>query len=160
MSKGEMDRCREAQPRWDSLWNQAIGIEDSVLPARRPFYAAHVLATIAIGKESNRILALSAEAVQKAAAGDRTGARAAAQQALAAVDEIRKAESAAEYGKWKNWYRGDWLTNVSRTAELLSAFAEQMQDPLSALPPPVRWEGWEAYHHIMQYEGDRSAGVK
>ena len=22
---------------------------------------------------------------------------------------------AAEYGKWKNWYRGDWLTGVYRT---------------------------------------------
>jgi hypothetical protein len=160
MAQPEMERCREAQPRWDALWNQAIGIEQIVTPERKPFYAAHVLAMIAIGKESNRILALSAEAVQKAATGDRNSAHAAAQQALAAVDEIHKAESAAEYGKWKNWYRGDWLTNVNRTAQLLSLFAAQMQDPLSPLPPPVRWEGWEAYHHIMQYEGDRSADVK
>jgi hypothetical protein len=160
MAKGEMERCREAQPRWDALWNQVTEAEESVLPERRPFYAAHMLTMVAIGKESNRILALSAEAVQDAAAGSRNSARAAAQQALAAVDEIRKAESAAEYGKWKNWYRGDWLTNVSRTAELLSIFARQMQDPLAPLPPPVRWEGWEAYHHIMQYEGDRSADVR
>jgi hypothetical protein len=160
MAKAEAERCREAQPRWDALWNQAIAAEQSVAPERKPFYAAHVLAMVAIGKESNRILGLSAEAVEKAAAGDRSGARACAQQALSAVDEIRKAESAAEYGKWKNWYRGDWLTNVARTAELLSAFAGEMQDPLWPLPPPVRWDGWEAYHHIMQYEGDRTVDVK
>ena len=160
MAQGELERCREAQPRWDALWNQAMAAGKRVTPERKPLYAAHVLAMIAIGKESNRILALSAAAVQKAAAGDRNSARAAAQQALSAVEEIRKAESAAEYGKWKNWYHGDWLTNVNRTAELLSLFAGQMQDPLSPLPPPVRWEGWEAYHHIMQYEGDRTADVK
>lgn len=160
LAKAEAERCREAQPRWDALWNQAIAAEQSVAPERKPFYAAHVLAMVAIGKESNRILGLSAEAVEKAAAGDRSGARACAQQAVSAVDEIRKAESAAEYGKWKNWYRGDWLTNVARTAELLSAFAGEMQDPLWPLPPPVRWDGWEAYHHIMQYEGDRTVDVK
>jgi hypothetical protein len=26
--------------------------------------------------------------------------------------------------------------------------------------PPVLWDGWEAYYHIMHYEGDRSADVK
>ncbi len=155
----ESARCREAQPRWDALWVRAVEAGQSVSPERRPFYRAHVLAMIAISRESNRMLSLAADAVVQFAAGNPGAARAASQRALEAISEIRKAESAAEYGKWKNWYRGDWLTNVNRTAELLESFLRYLDDPMSPLPPPIRWEGWEAYHHIMQYEGTRSVDV-
>jgi len=160
IASAEAQRCRDAQPRWDALWARAVKAEQLVDTERRPFYRAHVLAMIAISKESNRILALSGEAVQAAQAGDRVKARSAAARALQAVAEIRRVETTAEYGKWKNWYRGDWLTNVGRTGELLENFARLMDDPLSPLPPPIIWENWEAYHHIMQYEGDRTADVK
>jgi hypothetical protein len=155
----ESQRCRLAQPRWDSLWNRALEAQPLVAAERRPFYSAHVLAMIAICKESNRILAFTADAVQTVAGGNRAAARAAVERALQAIPEIRKAEAAAEYGKWKNWYHGDWLTNVDRTAEMLRIFLKNIDDPQSPLPPPIRWEGWEAYYHILHYEGNRSADV-
>jgi hypothetical protein len=34
-----------------------------------------------------------------------------------------------------------------------------LDDPLSPLPSPLLWD-WEAYYHIMHYEGDRSVNVK
>jgi hypothetical protein len=160
IAAGEAQRCRDAQPRWDALWARAVKAEQLVALQRRPFYRAHVLAMIAISRESNRILASAGEAVQAAQAGDRAKARAAAGRALLAVAEIRRVESAAEYGKWKNWYRGDWLTNIGRTGELFANFARLMDDPLSPLPAPILWENWEAYHHIMQYEGDRTADIR
>lgn len=157
--KNEIQRCGEAQPRWDALWAKAVAAEQLVAPERRPFYSAHVLAMIAIGRESNRILFSVANAVQNAEAGDKQGACERADQALLAFDEIFKSEKAAEYGKWKNWYRGDWLTGIHRTRELLQDFTRQLADPLSPMPPPVYWTGWEAYYHIMHYEGERSADV-
>jgi hypothetical protein len=66
---------------------------------------------------------------------------------------------ASEYGKWKNWYRGDWLTGVYRTRELAQAYADHLADPMAKLPAPVTWSGWEAYFHIMEYEGDRSVDL-
>ena len=157
--KAEIQRCGEAQPRWDALWTKAVAAEQLVLPARRPFYRAHVLAMIAIGRESNRILLSVAQAVQDAESGNAQGARAEVDKALIAFDEIFKREDAAEYGKWKDWYRGDWLTGIHRTRELLRDFSNQLEDPLSPMPPPVFWTGWEAYYHIMHYEGERSADV-
>ena len=62
---------------------------------------------------------------------------------------------AAEYGKWKNWYRGDWLTGVYRTHELVQDYADHLKDPMAKLPAPASWSGWEAYFHIMEYEDDR-----
>ena len=67
--------------------------------------------------------------------------------------------TAAEYGQWKNWYRGDWLTGVYRTRELVQDYINHINDPLAKLPAPVAWSEWEAYFHIMEYEGDRSADV-
>lgn len=81
-------------------------------------------------------------------------------EALKALDEIQQAESAAEYGKWKNWYRGDWLTGVYRTHELVQVFSKFLDDPLNHIAPPISWDGWEAYYHIMHSEGDRVADVK
>jgi hypothetical protein len=159
-AKAEMQRCSEAQPRWEALWKKGLEIEQLVAPERQPFYRAHVLAMIAIGKESNRILSLLAEAIQEADNGETGRARAAAEQALRAFDEIRRAEAGAEYGKWRNWYRRDWLTNVYRTRELLKVFLKHLDDPWSPLPPPILWQGWEVYYHIMKYEGRRAVGLK
>jgi|SRR5690242_892414 len=157
--KAEIERCGEAQPRWDALWTKAVAAEPLVLPERKAFYRAHVLAMVAIGRESNRILLSVAKAVQEARAGNTKEAQAEIAHALPAFDEISKAEANAEYGRWKNWYRGDWLTGVDRTKELVHIFAKQLADPLSPMPAPVYWTGWEAYYHIMHYEGARTADV-
>jgi Glycosyl hydrolase family 115 len=159
-AKGEVQRCGEAQPRWDSLWKKAVAAEALVAPDRRPFYRAHVLAMIAIDRESNRILWRVAKAVLAAESGQDAEAHNDAEEALQAFDEIKQAEAAAEYGKWKDWYRGDWLTGIDRTREILQSFLSYLNDPLSHMAPPIFWTGWEAYYHIMHYEGDRSADVK
>lgn len=157
--KGEIERCGQAQPRWDALWAKAIAAEPLVLPERKAFYGAHVLAMIAIGRESNRILLSVATAVQEARAGNVREAQAEIARTIPAFDEISRVEASAEYGKWKNWYRGDWLTGIKRTKELVQIFAKKLADALSPMPPPVYWTGWEAYYHIMHYEGARTADV-
>lgn len=158
-AKGELQRCNEAQPRWDALWEKAVAAENLVTPERQPFYRAHVLAMIAIHRESNRMLSLVSQALLAAESGNTAQARTYAQNAGATFDAIDKAEAAAEYGKWKNWYRGDWLTGIDRTRELVQSFQNYLDDPLSHMAPPIIWSGWEAYYHIMHYENDRSADV-
>jgi hypothetical protein len=156
----EIQDCGDAQPRWEEAWRKALAIEPLVPIARRPFFREQVLAMIAIHRESNRILLLISKAIQDAEKGDTSQAHREADQALAAFDEIRRAEEAAEYGKWKHWYRGDWLTGVYRTRELLQVFSKFLDDRETHVAPPLLWDGWEAYYHIMHYEGDRSADVK
>jgi hypothetical protein len=156
----EIQHCGEAQPRWDAVWNNAVGIESLIPVARRPFYHAQVLTMITINRESNRILFLLSKAIQDAENKNAVQAHRELTQVLNAFDEIQRAETAAEYGKWKNWYRGDWLTGVYRTRELVQVMAKYVDDPQTHLAPPLLWNGWEAYYHIMHYEGDRSADVK
>ena len=31
--------------------------------------------------------------------------------------EIKAREKAAEYGKWRNWYRGEWLVGIDETSD-------------------------------------------
>ena len=155
----EIQECGDAQPRWDKVWNQAVSIEPLIPAARRPFYQAEVLAMIAINRESNRILYLVSKAIQDAQAEQTAKAHEELTEALTAFREIEKSEAAAEYGKWKNWYRGDWLTGIYRTRELVQAMDKFIADPETHMAPPLVWDGWEAYYHIMHYEGDRTADV-
>ncbi len=156
----EIQQCGEAQSRWDAVWKQAVAAEPLVSPARQLFYRSSVLTMISINRESNHALYLISKAIEDAQNGKTTEAHSEAEQALAALDDIQKAQSSAEYGKWKNWYRGDWLTGVYRTKQMTQIFANFLNDPLTHIAPPVIWDGWEAYYHIMHYEGDRSADVK
>jgi hypothetical protein len=155
----ELKQCADAQPRWDAVWKKALAIEPLVPVARRPFYDFAVLTMIQINRDSNRALYLVSKAIQDAENGKTSVAHDEAEQAVKALEEIQKAQSAAEYGKWKNWYRGDWLTGVYRTHQLMQIFANYLEDPETHIVPPVIWDGWEAYYHIMHYEGDRSADV-
>jgi hypothetical protein len=155
----EIQQCGGAKLRWDAVWKKALEAAPLVSAERRPFYRAHVLAMIAINRESNRMLFELSRAIQEAQRGEISQARQSVAQALQAIDEINRAEVAAEYGKWKNWYRGDWLTGIYRTRQMLEVFSQFLGDPLTHLSPPLFWDGWEAYYHIMHYEGDRSADV-
>ena len=156
----EIQQCGEAQPRWDAVWNKAVTIEPLVAPDRKEFYRSEVLAMIAINRQSNRILLLISKALQDADSGRKREAEQETQQALTAFDEIQRAEAAAEYGKWKHWYRGDWLTGIYRTRQMVQTFANLLVDPETHISPPILWDGWEAYYHIMHYENDRSVDVK
>jgi len=155
----ETAACAGAAPRWDTVWEQARAAEAVVAPERLPFYRAHVLTMIAINRQSNRMLLQVARAIEAAGAGKTAQARDSLAQALQAIDEIRQAEAAAEYGQWTNWYAGDWLTNVSRTREAIQLYSRYLADARAPLPSPLLWD-WEAYYHIMRYEGDRSVNVK
>jgi hypothetical protein len=156
----EIQQCGDAQARWDAVWKKAVAAQALVPAARRPFYQASVLTMVTINRESNRMLLHISRSIQAAQNGRLAEAQQEAAEALAAVAQVRQAQAAAEYGKWKNWYRGDWLTGVYRTQQTLEAYASFLKDPLTHLDPPILWSGWEAYYHIMMYEGDRSADVR
>ena len=157
--KRDIDECEESQPRWDAVWNHARAVANLVDPDRRQYYQASVLAMITINRESNRALMLVASAAEDRNHGDTVKAQTEIDEAAESLDSAQASMSAAEYGKWKNWYRGDWLTGVYRTRELVRAYADLLKDPMAKLPAPVAWSGWEAYFHIMRYEGDRSVDV-
>ena len=149
----------EAQPRWDAVWNDAVAAEKLIDPARRDYYQEQVLTMITINRESNRMLFEVANAVKDAKAGQTAKAQSETAEAVKALDAIQASMHAAEYGKWKNWYRGDWLAGIYRTRELVQAYADHLKDPMAKLPTPAEWNGWEGYFHIMEYEGDRSVDV-
>jgi len=155
----DIKECTDAQPRWDAVWKDAVAAESTVDPTRRDYYQAEMLTMITINRNSNRMLLDVAQSMKDENAGDAAKAEAGAADALKELDEIQASMHTAEYGKWKNWYRGDWLTGVYRTHELVQYYANHLKDPMAKLPAPASWSGWEAYFHIMQYENDRSVDV-
>ncbi len=155
----EIKACGDAEPRWDAVWKQALAAEPLVVANRKDFYQAGVLTMIAINRDSNRMLLALSQAVVAQHSGDHATAIARTNDALRDLDELKVSESKAEYGKWKNWYSGDWLTGVDRTRQLLEDFAAYLKNPDAPVPPPIEWNNWEAYYHIQHYEGTRTVDV-
>jgi hypothetical protein len=159
-ARHEIQQCGDARARWDAVWQEANQAKSLIPADRQEFYNAAVLTMITINRESNDMLYLISKSIVDAQDGRTADAVREAQEAVSDVKRIEAAQSSAEYGKWANWYRGDWLTNVSRTSEIAETFARYMEDPLTRMAPPLVWSNWEAYYHIMRYEQDRSADVK
>jgi hypothetical protein len=130
-AKGLAVICREADARWTKLEAMARQAQRLVPAARRDFFLGHVLTQIAIHRHANLMLLHTAEGDLKAALRD--------------VDAQQAAFRAAEYGKWKDFYRGDLFVNVNLTGEVLRwALAPKG-------PAPTRPDG---YHTIKAYQGD------
>lgn len=156
----DIAQCEESQPRWDAVWRDALAAEPLVEQDRRNYYQFQVLTMITIHRESNRMLLKLSRSLQDYDAGNMEKALAEANAALQALDAVQTSMSAAEYGKWKTWYRGDWLTGVYSTHELVQDYVNHIKDPMAKLPAPIEWSNWEAYFHIMNYEGDRTVDVR
>ncbi len=156
----EIAACGAAQARWDAVWNEAKAAEPLVSVDRRLFYQAGVLTMIAINRESNQMLLSLSQAIVALHNGDHAAATAKTDQALLALDALKAEESKAEYGKWKNWYGGDWLVGVDRTRQLLVHFAAYLKNPDVPVPAPVEWGNWEGYYHIQHYQGTRTVDVQ
>jgi hypothetical protein len=149
----ELKVCAQAQSGWDAVWNEAKAVEASVPADRRPFYEAYILTGIAINRDGNRMLWLTSDAIKNAKEGNKAKAHQDIKEALARIADIKRMEKGAEYGKWRNWYRGEWLVGVDETRDLLEYFDRWTDDPMTRLPAPVISNSWQAYYHIMHYEG-------
>ena len=155
----ELKVCGEAQARWDAEWQEAKAAETLIPAERRPFYEAYVLTAIAFNRDGNRLLWLVSDAIKSAQDGDKERAHRDVKEALDRIAHIKQMEKGAEYGKWRNWYRGEWLVAVDETATMLDYFDRWIDDPLTRLPAPVLSNSWQGYYHIMHYEGDRVSDV-
>ncbi|MGH9617089.1 MAG: glycosyl hydrolase 115 family protein, partial [Acidobacteriaceae bacterium] len=116
-AKIEIASCGAAKGRWDAVWKQAKTAERLVPMDRRQFYQSGILTMIAINRDSNEMLLLLSQSINALNQGDMETARLDARQAILALDRLRISEARAEHGKWKGWYRGDWLTGVPRTQQ-------------------------------------------
>ena len=155
----ERQVCGEQVAKWDAVWKAALAAEKLVAPERRAYYTYAVKTGIAMNRNGNHMLFLLSRAVLAAKAGDKAAAKKDAQAALADIAQIKALEKQSEYGKWKNWYRGEWLVGIDETRTMIGDFIAWLDDPLKT-PYPVIGSGWLGYYHIMHYEGMKETDVK
>ena len=152
--------CGPARARWQALWRAALAAEPLVAPARRRYYQAEMLTMIAINRDGVRILYRVGRAVRDYRHGEKAAALREVRDTLPLFRQIRHMERLAEYGKWKHWYRGEWLVGIRRTRVLVGDFIRYLHDPTMTLPAPFLDNGWQGYYHIMQFEGNRTVNVR
>jgi hypothetical protein len=155
----ELKVCGEQVAKWDAVWKAALAAEPSVTPDRRDYFTYAIKTNIAMNRNANHMLFVLSRAVLAVKNGDKAAAKKDAQAALADIAQIKALEKQSEYGKWKNWYRGEWLVGIDETRGMIQTFVAWLDDP-SRTPYPVIGSGWMGYYHIMHYEGSKSSDVK
>jgi len=149
----------DAQGKWDAVWKQALAAEPLVSPERRDYFTYAIKTNIAMNRNASHMLFLLSRSVLALKAGRQAAAKKDATAALADIAQIKALEKQSEYGKWKNWYRGEWLDGIEQTREMVQYFIRYLDDPMTRLPPPVLSNSWQGYYHIMHYEGDKTVDV-
>ncbi len=155
----EQAACGESLGRWRAVYARALKAAEHVDPSRRDFYQSSVLTMIEINLDSDEMLLDVANAIKAKNAGSAQLAISEIRRAEAALDRIKASEAKAEYGRWRNWYHGDWFTSVDRTKEALGQYVKFLMDPMTPIAAPIRWADWEGYYHILHYEGDRTVDL-
>jgi len=148
----------DAQGKWDAVWKQALAAEPLVSPERRDYFTYAIKTNIAMNRNASHMLFLLSRSVLALKAGRQAAAKKDATAALADIAQIKALEKQSEYGKWKNWYRGDWLVGVDETRAMIQSFIAWLDDPLKT-PYPINGSGWLGYYHIMHYEGMKQSDV-
>lgn len=155
----EKAACGESAARWRDVYSQALRAEVHVKPSRRSFYQSSVLTMIEINMDSNEMLLDVAKAIEAKDAGHSQQAIVEIHHAVEALARVKASEVKGEYGRWHNWYHGDWFTSVDRTEDALMQYEKFLRDPSTPVAPPIRWSDWEGYYHILHYEGDRTVDL-
>ncbi len=152
--------CGPARARWNAVWKAALAAEPLVKPARRRYYRAQMLTMIAINRDGVRILYRAGRAIRDYRHGEKAAALREVRGTLPLFAQIRRLERLDEYGKWKHWYRGEWLVGIRHTRALVEDFIHYLHDPTMTLPPPFLDNGWQGYYHITKFEGNRTVNVR
>jgi hypothetical protein len=147
--------AREAEPRWAEARTLA-GKAAALVPAdRRQFFQAHVLTQLEINARGNRALLLGTEAWT-----DRSRAAENVAAIIAELKGILAAFDAAEYGKWRGFYKEDRFANVRQTLGL----AEGAAAVLSGRPVPagLRVEALpvDPYFWLKSYQAEMWVDVR
>lgn len=126
------DASRESLERLDEA---AAQLEPRIPAARRDFFRGHLRAQLALHRHSNEMAGAKSRAMLALLDGKNDLALAEMENALAAAEAAIEARRMGEYGRWRDWYRGDRLVSFPATRDMLRTNIALMK---GETPPPVR----------------------
>jgi hypothetical protein len=154
-----LSRIRKAAAEAEPRWERARALADAaaaLTPAdRKEFFQSHVLTQLEIHRRSNRALRLCAEAwTEPELRARKVG------EAITELKAALAAMEAAEYSKWKGFYREDRFVDVRSTLALAEAAKGKLEG--RAAPPGLRVEALvvDPYHWLKSYQGARRVDVR
>jgi hypothetical protein len=136
-SRGPLQRLNE----------DAVRLESRIPAERLDFFRGHLRAQIALHLYSNDMIGAHARAILALADGTKHEALAEMKASLAAAEAAIAARRMGEYGRWRDWYRGDRLVCYPATRDMLRTNVALMT---GENPPPVR--GAQGYPEMYQYQ--------
>ncbi len=114
---------------------------------RRDFFQAHVLTALGIHLHAHEMLAGYCCALQSLQSGDRSGAVAHLERALAGNEAIFAALRQGERGKWSCWYIGEYFVGLDLSRDLIRRHTAAVR---GERPPAVRPRRY--YPELYKYQ--------
>ncbi len=139
-----VDACR---PLLDQLAAKARELEPRVPADRRDFFRGHVRSQVELHRASNAMLGAVCTAVLHAASGSRDAVVSDLGASVRACEEALGSLRMAQYGRWRDWFRGDRFMGTPVTRDALRATQALWQ---GQTPPPAR--AVEGYTEVYQYQ--------
>lgn len=124
--------CAEAEMRWARAAAIARQAEPLIPANRRDFFRGHILAQLAVQRNSNLFLGSIAAAAEPGIGKDLQLAR--LREAIRHNEAVLAALHQAGYGRWEGFFtKGDWFVNVPVTLELARICEKHLEGrPLTA----------------------------
>jgi hypothetical protein len=152
---GAIERAREtlkvfeaSRESLECLNDEAARLEPRIPAERRDFYRGHLRVQLGLHRYSNEMAGAHARAILAMADGKNDEALTEMKAALAAAEAAIAARRMGEYGRWRDWCRGDWLVSFPVTRDVLRTNIALIK---GEMPPPVRdFKGWPEIHHYQE----------
>lgn len=145
-----IDLCQEAQPRWDSLYSEAVEIYGRVPAERKNFYQAHLVTPIAIHRFGNKMLTRVMMAYLEPEIETKKNHL---RRALNLKEQVIESFSLAEYGKWENFYQNDFMTGFRSAGKCIELTISKYEGKKTHENIDHYINDWDLWDHVKSYQG-------
>jgi hypothetical protein len=130
------------------LTDKAVSLAAQVPAERKDFYQSHVLTQLQIHLYSLAALEYFSQSALAYHSGNKTEAVRYSEKAIEASKEVFVSNKKGEYGKWANWYRGEYFVGIEHSYDQLRIWNARLKNE----PIPFIRKGRNAYRDIDKYQ--------
>jgi hypothetical protein len=148
---------QEAQPKWEKARTLAERAEKVVAPESRDLFLSHIRTQSDIHRHSNHMLHEVAAIPGKASTDEKL---AHLNAAITDAEAVLRALEAAEYGKWRGFYKDELFVQVRHTRALALVYRAKLQGKTPPADVPVQVLPVDPYVVLKAYQGPRRVALR
>ena len=136
------ERTQSVRPTWEGLDREVTELANKLTGQAKRFFMDNLLVQIRLSRFSNEALYHISLACEQYEKREYSAAMKHLKDAEVAIKLALEAERLAEWGKWKNWYRGDTFVDIPLTLKFIKALEAHCEWKLVRSSDIWVWKRW------------------